>query len=123
MTPDDLIDAAPNYQPPRIPSARYVVLNPIRAGLCAAAGNWRWSSYPMVMGHAKPVEPLAVAQTLALFGSPSGPAGRAYARFVPDGVGVFDPQSAVRGQVFFGDEDFIGRATRHARSPSREVPR
>jgi putative transposase len=25
--------------------ARYIVLNPVRAGLCKSAGEWRWSSY------------------------------------------------------------------------------
>jgi putative transposase len=25
--------------------ARYIVLNPVRAGLCSSAGDWRWSSY------------------------------------------------------------------------------
>jgi putative transposase len=25
--------------------ARYIVLNPVRVGLCAAPGDWRWSSY------------------------------------------------------------------------------
>jgi REP element-mobilizing transposase RayT len=26
--------------------ARYVVLNPVRAGMVADAGDWPWSSYP-----------------------------------------------------------------------------
>jgi hypothetical protein len=25
--------------------ARYIVLNPVRAGLCRTAADWRWSSY------------------------------------------------------------------------------
>jgi REP element-mobilizing transposase RayT len=25
--------------------ARYILLNPVRAGLCRSAGDWRWSSY------------------------------------------------------------------------------
>ncbi len=25
--------------------ARYVVLNPVRAGMTATAGQWRWSNY------------------------------------------------------------------------------
>ncbi len=28
---------------------RYIVLNPVRAGLCGGAGDWRWSSYPAVL--------------------------------------------------------------------------
>jgi hypothetical protein len=30
--------------------ARYVVLNPVRAGLCHSAGKWRWSSYRATAG-------------------------------------------------------------------------
>jgi REP element-mobilizing transposase RayT len=26
-------------------TARYILLNPVRAGLCASAADWRWSSY------------------------------------------------------------------------------
>lgn len=26
-------------------AARYIVLNPVRAGLCASAADWKWSSY------------------------------------------------------------------------------
>jgi hypothetical protein len=31
---------------------RYVVLNPVRAGMVADAGDWRWSSYPAMVGSA-----------------------------------------------------------------------
>jgi putative transposase len=31
---------------------RYVVLNPVRAGLCRSAGEWRWSSYRATCGDA-----------------------------------------------------------------------
>jgi putative transposase len=30
--------------------ARYIVLNPVRAGLCRTAGEWRWSSYRAIAG-------------------------------------------------------------------------
>jgi len=31
--------------------ARYVVRNPVRAGLCREAGEWQWSSYRATAGH------------------------------------------------------------------------
>lgn len=34
---------------------RYVMLNPVRAGLCAAPEQWRWSSYRALAGLADPV--------------------------------------------------------------------
>jgi putative transposase len=31
-------------------TARYIVLNPVRAGLCGTAVDWNWSSYRKTMG-------------------------------------------------------------------------
>jgi len=103
--------------------SRYIVLNPVRAGLCATAADWPWSSYPAVMGKSSPLSRLAVEETLSLFGTTSGPARRAYARFVAEGVGSADPTDDVTQQTFLGDPAFIARATRNATPPSREVPR
>jgi putative transposase len=33
---------------------RYIVLNPVRAGLCAHPANWRWSSYAATAGLDRP---------------------------------------------------------------------
>jgi hypothetical protein len=99
------------------------VLNPVRAGLCAAAGDWPWSSYPAAMGKSEVLLHLAVDETLLLFGAAPGPSRRAYARFVAEGVGGDDPGAEVSAQTFLGDAAFIARATRHAKPPSREVPR
>lgn len=103
--------------------SRYIVLNPVRAGLCAAAGDWPWSSYPAVMDRSAASPRLAVDETLSLFGTSPGPARRAYARFVAAGVGADDPALEVSGQTFLGNAAFIARATRDATPPSREVPR
>jgi len=103
--------------------SRYIVLNPVRARLCASAAEWVWSSYPAVMGKATPITPLAVEDTLSLFATNWGVARRAYARFVAEGIGEFDPKDALSAQVFLGDEAFVARATRRAASPSREIPK
>jgi REP-associated tyrosine transposase len=34
-------------------AARYIVLNPVRAGLCLAPGSWEWSSYGATIGRAR----------------------------------------------------------------------
>jgi putative transposase len=103
--------------------SRYIVLNPVRARLCTAAGEWPWSSYRAVMGKVAPLPGLQVEETLALFGSTWGPARRAYARFVAEGSGGFDPLAQATGQVFLGDEDFVAQVTRQAARPSSEVPK
>jgi hypothetical protein len=43
------------------------------------------------MGKATPLPGLQVDETLALFGTQSGPARRALSRFVAEGVGAFEP--------------------------------
>ena len=103
--------------------SRYIVLNPVRARLCASAADWRWSSYRAMMGQDDPLPSLAIDETLSLFGTQRAAARRAYARFVADGVGAFDPDAAVSSQVFLGNEAFVARATKKAASPSREVPK
>ena len=35
-------------------TAFYIAENPVKAGLCHAAEDWRWSSYPAVIGHVAP---------------------------------------------------------------------
>jgi REP element-mobilizing transposase RayT len=101
--------------------SRYVVLNPVRAGLCATAGDWAWSSYRPTMGKAVAPPRLAVDETLALFSADRGVARRAYARFVADGVGASVPDSTQ--QLFLGDEDFVERMGRLTKLVSTEVPR
>jgi putative transposase len=50
--------------------ARYVVLNPVRAGVCAQPQDWPWSSYAAMLGAAHPPW-LNTAWLLAQFGSSS----------------------------------------------------
>lgn len=64
--------------------ARYIPLNPVRAGMCGRAGEWRWSSHNAVVGKAK-AKWLDIKDLLARFaarfgGDPASP--RTYARFV-----------------------------------------
>lgn len=105
--------------------SRYVVLNPVRAGLAARAGDWAWSSYRATVGRAVAPDWLAVAPTLALFGSDRSQARRAYARFVAAGADATDLESEIRHQLYLGDDRFAERLARMGRNkpPSREVPR
>jgi REP element-mobilizing transposase RayT len=101
---------------------RYIVLNPVRAGLCGTAGDWRWSSYPAVMGQAEPLPGLAADRTLSLFGTERAAARSAFARFVAEGVGqAFEPD--VQAQSFLGDEAFVAKVANQAELVSPEVPR
>jgi len=56
--------------------SRYVVLNPVQAGMTDTAGDWPWSSYRAVMGKSAAPDWLAVDETLELFHAKRGPAPR-----------------------------------------------
>ena len=87
--------------------SRYVVLNPVQAGMVETAGEWPWSSYRAVMGKAPIPDWLAVDETLHQFHCQRGPARRAFARFVADGVSAEDPFDQMPRPGFLGDESFI----------------
>ena len=66
--------------------ARYVTLNPVRAGLCDGPLQWRWSSYRAAVGAATIPAFLDVDRVLGHFGSTRARAQRNLARFVADGL-------------------------------------
>jgi putative transposase len=61
---------------------RYIALNPVRAGACAAPEEWRWNSYNGTAGHV-PDDPLiSTAETLGLFHDDIATARRELREFV-----------------------------------------
>lgn len=106
--------------------ARYVVLNPLRAGLARAVASWPWSSYKATAGLAEAPEWLETGWTIEQFGRRLADARRRYAAFVAEGKGSgYDPWSQLRGQVFLGSEGFAREAGRKAnqKAAAREIPR
>jgi putative transposase len=63
----------------------YVVRNPVKAGLCAHAGEWRHSSYRATVGRAPSPPWLVVDRVLELFGSSPEEARRAFEAVVHHG--------------------------------------
>jgi REP element-mobilizing transposase RayT len=57
---------------------RYVVLNPVRAGLCASPGEWPWSSYGACAGDSFGPDFLAVDRLLAFYADEPVAARRRY---------------------------------------------
>jgi putative transposase len=64
--------------------ARYIVLNPVRAGLCDDPGGWRWSSYRPLTGEAEPPPFLTTEWLLGVFGDDPHRAREAFRTFVFD---------------------------------------
>ncbi|MYM22269.1 addiction module toxin RelE [Duganella sp. FT135W] len=97
---------------------RYVVLNPVRAGMVAAPGEWRWSSYQLMVQDAPAPSWLETDWILSLFGLDREQAIEAYRQFVAQGVGAANPMKNVMHQLLLGDEAFVA-SRRSAQSFTR----
>ena len=93
--------------------ARYIVLNPVRAGLVQSAEDYAWSCYQALMGKVPAPEWLAVNDILAMFHSHRGAARRAYARFIRDGIDADDPHDEMQRAGILGGESFMERVLDH----------
>ena len=74
--------------------ARYVVLNPVRAGLCAHPAEWRWSSYRAMVGFEAPEPLLSPHWLVRQFGPTEERARTSFLAFVRDGTAVSPPATA-----------------------------
>ncbi len=82
---------------------RYVVLNPVRAGIVARPGDYLWSSHRAVIGSAPAAEWLAIDDALVQFGPDHEIARAAYDAFVNSAIGVESMLwKNLVGQVYLG---------------------
>mgnify|MGYP003562254328 FL=1 len=104
--------------------SRYIVLNPVRAGLVATAEDWKWSSYGPTISRESSLAWLDTGALLAHFGSDRQGAIAAFRQFVNDGAGIGSPLDDVSHQLFLGSSDFV-RMHQYMGTPDevREVPR
>ena len=106
--------------------ARYVVRNPVRAGLVASPGEWPWSSYRATAGLESAPAWLDTSFLLEQFGSRRGAAAAKYREFVVDPAAAsYDPWGQVLGQMYLGSASFAEAALAERRNPekNRDVPR
>jgi REP element-mobilizing transposase RayT len=105
--------------------ARYVVLNPVRAGMVAQPEDWPWSSYCAMVGTEAAPTWLAVEGLLRGFGRTRGTARRNYIDFVRAGEGLPSVWHKLTGQIYLGGEAFVQRMSALAedRLEDLEVPR
>ena len=100
--------------------ARYVVLNPIRAGMVASLADWEWSSHPYFMRTEGKPPWMETDWLLSHFGNEGTGARYAYNAFVMNGRGLLSPLREVRHQMLLGDSAFIARHI-NAAEPDRLV--
>ena len=104
---------------------RYIVLNPVRAGLVETAQDYRWSSYSATAGLDAGVTVLSTDWILAQFGGEWAEAQERYRRFVAEGVAHPSPWEALQGQILLGQAAFVETLRPHltAARTLHEVPR
>ncbi len=88
---------------------RYVVLNPVRAGLAQRVGDWRWSSYLATSGRRAAPEWLEVDWTLSQFARGRSLARKGYRRFVAEGKGSGEDIEKLLRAPYLGDREFRKR--------------
>jgi len=105
--------------------ARYLVLNPVRAGLTKSAGAWAWSSYRATAGIEKAPPWLETHATLESFGVAGSRAIQKFQTFVAEGRGcAYAPWEQVEGQIYLGGDTFRREVEARLESTkvSEEVP-
>ncbi len=106
---------------------RYVVLNPVRAGLVAHPGQWPWSSYRATVGEA-PVPPYLTVDWVLALGETTlrATAERRYRQFVEAGLAeAADALDRFSSRLVVGGDAFLAqlRARAHGGTTLVEVPR
>ncbi len=101
---------------------RYVVLNPVRAGLASKPEDYAWSSYRATAGIEEAPAWLDVPAALAAFGDAPVIAQAAYRQFVLDKVGMDDPLwlEVVNG-IYLGSEEWTKLIRRQVESKPRST--
>jgi putative transposase len=103
---------------------RYVVLNPVRAGMVRSARDWKWSSYRATAGQEPPLDFLTVKWLRSQFGADPSIAVTEYRRFVQQGRGL-EIWDELRGGILIGSDRFVQEMTPHLHEikHQREIPR
>jgi putative transposase len=104
---------------------RYIVLNPVRAGMVNKPGTYQWSSYRATAGLEKKPDFLAVDWILEQFGSDRAQAWKEYRLFVMAGLDADSPWNDLKGQCLLGDDPFLEKLSPLLKDKSafKEVPR
>jgi hypothetical protein len=100
---------------------RYVVLNPLRVKVRDRADQWKWSSFRATAGLARVPVFLTTDWILSQFGNRRGRSQARYGAFVREGL-EGRPWDNLQGQIYLGDEEFVGRHTQ-GKEELKEVPR
>ncbi|MCK4504155.1 MAG: transposase [Candidatus Aegiribacteria sp.] len=86
---------------------RYIVLNPVRAGIVEKPEEYSWSSYRQMVGIDESMPFIKTDFLLEHFGSSSETAKRNFRKFVLDGISSDSPLEDTRGGLILGKDEFV----------------
>lgn len=89
--------------------SRYIVLNPVRAGMVQKPDEWPWSSYLAISGKVPVPSWLKVDWLLSCFSSTKSAARIKYQLFVESGRNKKNPWTDLKYQIYLGSDDFISK--------------
>ena len=99
--------------------SRYVILNPVRAGMVKDLQEWPWSSYGSMIGESPTPTWLETDWLLACFGKQRKRAIAKYIDFVRAGIGLPSIWKDLKYQMYLGSDDFV-ESMRHKLADSNK---
>jgi hypothetical protein len=104
---------------------RYVVLNPVRAGMVEQPEEYVWSSYGATAGMSPGPVFLAVDWVLSQFAAERDEARRLYKEFVSAGIGGGQVWAELKSQCILGGTKFLEKIEPALKNKSmlKEIPR
>lgn len=98
--------------------SRYVVLNPVRAGMVRTPDEWPWSSFRLMIDAASAPAWLDTEWLLGQFADERLAAISRYREFVLEGQGLASPLGDTRHQLVAGNDEFLRQC--HAESTAAQ---
>ncbi len=86
---------------------RYIVLNPVRAGIVHDPLEWAYSSYRKTVGDSKQYKYLYPDQILSFFSHSLDEAKKGFKKYVEKGIGKESPFKDAHGGFILGGEKFV----------------
>lgn len=87
--------------------SRYIILNPVRAGMVLHPEDWTWSSYLAMIGRVALPIWLKVDGLLSSFGNLREEAIKSYQLFISQGNQNFSIWQELKQQIYLGSDEFI----------------
>lgn len=100
---------------------RYIVLNPVKAGMVKSVEKWVWSSYRAMVGMTPSPEWLASEFLLSQLSKQRKTAIKRYWQFVSEGLKNSSIWHQLSNQVYLGDKTFVDRVQKYLPNDNGDI--